>query len=251
LDDAPQHGRHLDAGIDIAANRSYDWLCMSNDDATLKRKALAVHRRLLQIYGEPARGDGDPIAALVSTILSQNTNDVLRDRAYRRLRDRFPTWEQVRDAPAADIAEAIRVAGLSQQKSVRIKQALQRITEERGEFSLEFLREMPVAEAKEWLTRLKGVGPKTAAIVLLFALDMPAFPVDTHVHRLSRRIGLIGEKVSREKAHDELEHLLPAAIYYPLHMNLIRHGREVCSARAPKCEACVVNDLCDYYAGGL
>ncbi|MFQ5596135.1 MAG: endonuclease III domain-containing protein [Anaerolineae bacterium] len=220
---------------------------MSNDDATLKRKALEVHQRLLQAYGEPTRRDGDPIAALVSTILSQNTNDGLRDRAYRRLRDRFPTWEQVRDAPAADIAEAIHVAGLSQQKSVRIKQALQRITEERGEFSLDFLREMPVAEAKQWLTRMKGIGPKTAAIVLLFALDMPAFPVDTHVHRLSRRIGLIDEKVSREKAHDELEQILPAAIYYPFHMNLIRHGREVCSARAPKCEVCVVNDLCGYY----
>jgi endonuclease-3 len=220
---------------------------MSNSDTSLKHRALEVHKRLLQVYGEPRRGERNPIAALVSTILSQNTNDVLRDRAYRRLRDRFPTWEQVRDAPADEIAEVIRVAGLSRQKSVRIKRALQRIAEERGELSLGFLQEMAVEEAKQWLTSIKGIGPKTAAIVLLFALGMPAFPVDTHVHRLSRRIGLIGKTTSREKAHDDLESMLPEKLYYPFHINLIRHGREICTARVPKCEICVVNDLCDYY----
>ncbi|RME45386.1 MAG: endonuclease III [Chloroflexi bacterium] len=221
---------------------------MPEDKKSLRAKALEVHRRLLQAYGEPQPRDRDPVDTLVSAIISQNTNDELRDRAYRRLRDRFPTWEQVRDAPAHAIAEAIRVAGLSRQKAPRIKQALQRITEERGELSLDFLREMPVAEARQWLTSLDGVGPKTAAIVLLFALGMPAFPVDTHVHRVSRRIGLIGNNTSREKAHDDLESLLPEALYYPFHINLIRHGREVCSARNPKCEICVVNDLCEYYS---
>lgn len=220
---------------------------MSND-ITLKTKALEIHERLLDVYDEPANRDRDPVNTMVSAIISQNTNDTLRDRAWRRLRERFPTWEDVRDAPVQDIVEAIKVAGLSKQKSARIKGALQRITEEQGEISLDFLQKMTVDEAKEWLTAIKGIGPKTAAIILLFALDMPAFPVDTHVHRVSRRLGLIGEKTSREKAHDELEDILPQEIYYPFHVNLIRHGREVCVARGPKCEICAVNNLCDYYA---
>ncbi|MFQ5855770.1 MAG: endonuclease III domain-containing protein [Anaerolineae bacterium] len=221
---------------------------MTGTDGKLQMRVLEVHKRLLHAYGEPDRRGRDPVSVLVSTILSQNTNDTLRDRAFRRLRDRFPTWEQVRDAPADAIAQAIRVSGLGQQKSARIKQALQRITEERGELSLGFLQEMRVEEAKQWLTSINGVGPKTAAIVLLFALDMPAFPVDTHVHRVSRRVGLIGEKTSRERAHDELENILPEQLYYTFHLNLIRHGREICVARNPKCEICVVNDLCAYYA---
>ena len=220
---------------------------MSND-ITLKTKALEIHERLLDVYDEPANRDRDPVNTMVSAIISQNTNDTLRDRAWRRLRERFPTWEDVRDAPVQDIVEAIKVAGLSKQKSARIKGALQRITEEQGEISLDFLQKMTVDEAKEWLTAIKGIGPKTAAIILLFALDMPAFPVDTHVHRVSRRLGLIGEKTSREKAHDELEDILPQEIYYPFHVNLIRHGREVCVARGPKCEICAVNNLCDYNA---
>ncbi len=221
---------------------------MPEYEKDLRAKALEIHERLLQAYGKPQQRERDPVDTLVSAIISQNTTDELRDRAYRRLRDRFPTWEQVRDAPAHDIADAIRVAGLSRQKAPRIKQALQRITQERGELSLDFLREMSVAEARQWLTAIDGVGPKTAAIVLLFALKMPAFPVDTHVHRVGRRIGLIGNNTSREKAHDALESILPEALYYPFHINLIRHGREVCNARNPKCEICVVNDLCDYYA---
>ncbi len=204
----------------------------------LKTKALAVHERLLDLYDEPGRTERDPVEILISAIISQNTNDTLRDRAFDRLRERFPTWEQVRDAPAAEIAEAIQIAGLGQQKAPRIKQALQRI----------FLRDMGMEEARRWLTSINGVGPKTAAIVLLFSLGMPAFPVDTHVHRVSRRIGLIGEKTSREQAHDDLEQILPEELYYSFHINLIRHGREVCPARNPKCEICVVNDLCDYYA---
>lgn len=221
---------------------------MTQDKSTLQTKVLEIHERLLEVYGEPHRQHRDPVSQLVSTILSQNTNDGLRDRAFTRLRQRFPTWEQVRDASAEEIADAIQVAGLSRQKAMRIKQALQRITEEQGALNLDFLREMGVDEAKRWLTSIKGVGPKTAAIVLLFALDMPAFPVDTHVHRVSRRLGLIGDKTTREKAHDELECLLPEHIYYPFHINLIRHGREVCLARNPRCEVCMLKDVCDYYA---
>ncbi|MFQ6057736.1 MAG: endonuclease III domain-containing protein [Anaerolineae bacterium] len=188
---------------------------------------------------------------MVSTILSQNTNDALRDRAFGRLRGRFPTWEQVREAPVGEIAEAIQVAGLGQQKAARIKRALQRITEERDELSLDFLREMEVEEAKQWLTSIKGIGPKTAAITLLFALDMPAFPVDTHVHRVTKRLGVIPPNASREKAHEILEALMPPETYYAFHLNLIRHGRQVCKAPTPRCEICVLKDLCNYSSVSL
>jgi endonuclease-3 len=214
----------------------------------LKAKAQALHERLIEVYGDPEwRSHLDPISEVVSTIISQNTSDVNRDRAYDRLLDRFETWEAVRDAPAAAIADAIRPAGLSQQKSPRIKAALQFITRERGELSLDFLKDMPVDAAKAWLTQIKGIGPKTAAIILLFALDMPAFPVDTHIHRVTQRLGLIGPKVSAEKAHDLLEDLLPAETYYPFHLNVIHHGREICHARNPRCEICPLQNMCDYY----
>jgi endonuclease-3 len=218
------------------------------DDADLRAKTLEIRDRLAEVYGRPENRDRDPVEVLVSAILSQNTNDTLRDRAFTKLRDRLPTWEDVRDAPVDEIADAIRVCGLSQQKSARIKGALQRITEEQGEIRLDFLAEMDVAEAKQWLTSIHGVGPKTAAIVLLFGLDLPAFPVDTHVHRVTSRLGLIGPKTSREKAHDVLESLVPEDDYYSFHIDLIRHGREVCVARGPRCEICVLTDLCDYYA---
>ena len=214
----------------------------------LKAKTLAVHERLLEIYGYPDwRSTLDPVSEVVSTILSQNTSDVNRDRAYDRLRARFPTWEMVRDAPALAIEEAIRPAGLARLKAPRIKEALHFITRQRGELNLDFLKEMPVEEAKAWLTQINGIGPKTAAIVLLFSLDMPAFPVDTHVHRVSQRIGLIGPKVTAEQAHAILEDLLPPDLYLPFHLNVIHHGREICHARAPRCEICPLQAMCDYY----
>lgn len=214
----------------------------------LRRKVLDVHRRLLEAYGEPRPHPSDPIGTLVSTILSQNTNDRLRDQALRRLRERFGTWEEVREAPVGEIAQAVQISGLGGQKARRIKAALERITEERGTLSLDFLREMPVEEARAWLTSFDGVGPKTAAIVLLFALGMPAFPVDTHIHRVSKRLGLIPSNASREKAHTILEALLPPDTYYPFHLNVIRHGREVCGARKPQCGRCFLRDLCAWYA---
>jgi endonuclease-3 len=214
----------------------------------LEEKALEVHRRLIQVFGEQHhKRHLDPISQLVSTIISQNTNDVLRDKAFASLRHRVPTWEQARDAPLEELTTAIQIAGLSQQKGPRIQQALRRISTERGELSLDFLREMSVEEAKQWLTASKGVGPKTAAIVLLFALDMPAFPVDTHIHRVTRRLGLISNRASREKAHDLLEALLPPETYCAFHLNVIQHGRDVCQARRPRCGLCVLRELCDYY----
>jgi endonuclease-3 len=213
-------------------------------------KTDEVHTRLLQAYGEPTwRPHLDPVSELVSTILSQNTNDVNRDVAFDQLRARLPTWEQVRDAEVDEVIEAIRPAGLANQKGPRIQAALRFITEERGRLDLDFLADWPVEEAKTWLSSIKGVGPKTAAIVLLFSLGRPAFPVDTHIHRVTKRLGLIGPRVSREKAHDELERLVPAEDYYPFHLNVIRHGRQVCTSRKPHCQVCILRDLCDFYGG--
>jgi endonuclease-3 len=145
------------------------------------------------------------------------------------------------------VKEAIQVAGLANHKAPAIQRALRYITEQRGELSLDYLRELPVSDAKAWLTEIKGVGPKTAAIVLLFSLGRPAFPVDTHVHRVAGRLGLIGPKVNREQAHEILETLLPEELYYAFHLNVIRHGREVCGARNPRCESCPLQSLCRYY----
>jgi len=223
---------------------------------TESRKILHIHNLLLKEYGDhpwhprersAERSRQNPVATLVLTILSQNTNDVNRDRAFERLRERFPTWESVRDAELEELVEAIRPAGLAPTKGPRIQESLQRVTAERGEISLDFLAELPLEEARAWLLAIPGVGPKTAAIVLLFALGMPAFPVDTHVHRVTRRLGLIPEKTSREKAHVLLEQIVPPEIYYPFHLNLIEHGRAVCHARGPECARCVLRDQCAYF----
>lgn len=219
---------------------------------SLADKALIIHELLLQEYGpHPWQPGRDPLATLVGTILSQNTNDLNRDRAFERMRERFPTWEAVREADPAELVEAIRPAGLANQKGPRIQNALRTITEQQGELRLDFLMDMEIEEARKWLTSLKGVGPKTAAIVLCFALGKPAFPVDTHVHRLTRRLGLIGPKTTREQAHTLLEELLPVDIYYPFHINLIAHGRQVCLSQRPRCEVCVLQQHCDYFAAQL
>jgi endonuclease-3 len=211
-------------------------------------KATKVHQKLLEFYGEPTwRNPLPPLDELVSTILSQNTNDVNRDRAFDSLRERFPTWEEVRDAPEAEVIETIRVAGLANQKGPRIQNVLHGITEERGSLDLSFLEDYATDEAMDWLMKFKGVGPKTAAIVLQFSLDKPAFPVDTHVHRVSGRLGLRPEKMSANKAHDHLANQFPPETYYAAHLNIIRLGREICTARKPKCERCPLTDLCDYY----
>lgn len=214
----------------------------------LKARALAVHQRLIDHYGYPTwRNPLPPLDELVSTILSQNTNDGNRDRAFDALRARFPTWEAVRDADPQEVMQAIRPAGLANQKGPRIQAVLRAISAERGALDLEFLRALQPDEARRWLLRFKGVGPKTASIVLLFSLGMPAFPVDTHVYRVTGRLGLRPAKMNAEKAHRYLEALLPPDTYYPAHLNLIRLGREICQARNPRCPDCPLHDLCDYY----
>jgi endonuclease-3 len=217
-------------------------------EGELQWKAEQIRQRLVAAYGQPGGvSDLDPVSQLVSTILSQNANDANRDVAFQRLRERFPTWEGVLEADTDAVVDAIRPAGLANQKAPAIQAALRSIVEERGELELDFLRDWPVGEAKAWLSSLHGVGPKTAAIVLLFALGRPAFPVDTHVHRVSGRLGLIGPRVTREKAHDLLEDLVPPEHYYSFHLNMIYHGRQICQARRPRCEACTLTDLCDFY----
>jgi endonuclease III len=213
----------------------------------LAKRALKIHERLLEFYGEPIwRSPLPAIDELVSTILSQNTNDLNRDRGFNALRATFGTWEEVRDAQTAGVVDAIRPAGLANQKGPRIQQVLRSITEERGRLDLAFLEELTVDEAKTWLMRFKGVGPKTAAIVLCFSLGKPAFPVDTHIYRVTGRIGLRPEKMTVEQAHPHLESLFPPETYYAAHLNIIRLGREICQARRPRCEVCPIIKLCDY-----
>ena len=213
-----------------------------------KTKALEVHHRLLEFYGCPEwRNPLPPLDELVSTILSQNTNDINRDRAFASLRSRFPTWEEVRDADGDEVIDAIRTAGLANQKGPRIQSILQQISQETGALDLDFLRSMDDEQAREWLLKFRGVGPKTAAIVLLFSLDKPAFPVDTHIYRVSGRLGIRPPKMNADRAHNHLGDLFPEDVYYAAHLNIIRLGREVCHARRPNCPDCPLKDLCSYY----
>ncbi len=213
----------------------------------LKKRAIKIHETLLKAFGDPIwRNPLPAIDELVSTILSQNTNDINRDRAFNALRAKFPTWEQVRDAQAADVIAAIKTAGLANQKGPRIQQVLRSITEERGSLNLDFLADLPTEQARAWLMKFNGVGPKTAAIVLCFSLNKPAFPVDTHIYRVSGRIGLRPDKMTVEQAHPHLESIFPPETYYAAHLNIIRLGREICQARKPNCPKCPVIKLCDY-----
>jgi endonuclease III len=213
----------------------------------LAKRALKIHERLLEFYGEPIwRNPLPAIDELVSTILSQNTSDINRDRGFNALRAKFATWEKVRDAHPQTVIDAIRPAGLANQKGPRIQAVLHSITEERGNLDLSFLGDLPVEEARSWLTRFNGVGPKTAAIVLCFSLGKAAFPVDTHVYRVTGRIGLRPERMNVEQAHPYLESLFPPETYYAAHLNIIRLGREICTARRPYCERCPIIKLCDF-----
>ena len=217
-------------------------------DEALKIKAAEVFRRLLALYGRPDWRQPLPaLDELICTILSQNTNDRNRDVAFQALRTRLPSWEQVRDAPAQDVVEAIRPAGLANQKGPRIQAVLRQITAERGALDLGFLADIPQGEALAWLLKFKGVGPKTAAIVLQFSLGRPAFPVDTHIQRVSGRLGLRPLKMTVEQSHRFLARLFPPQDYGPAHLNLILLGRQVCHARRPDCPHCPLTDLCRYY----
>jgi endonuclease-3 len=195
--------------------------------------------RLGTLYGEPVHTPhGDAVAELVLTVLSQNTADTNSGRAFTRLLRAYPSWGAIAEAPLEDVVAAIQAGGLAQQKAPRIQAILRAVAERSPGWDLGFLRELPPGDARAWLRSLPGVGPKTAACVLLFALGLPAMPVDTHVERVAKRLGLIPEKLSAEQAHDALEALVDPTDYYRFHMLLIKHGRRTCLARRPACGRC-------------
>lgn len=196
-------------------------------------------------YGRaPARPSGDPMVELVLTLLSQHTSDHNSGRAFHRLIERFHSWEAVIAAPTADVEDAIRPGGLAPTKAPRLQELLRAVRERAPDFDLNVLSQLPLAEAKQWLRALPGVGPKTAACVLLFALGRPALPVDTHVDRVSRRLGLVPPKARVDHAHDILEPQLQQDEVYAFHVDLIQHGRRTCAARAPQCATCPLLDRC-------
>ena len=207
--------------------------------------ARQVNQLLLEFYGQPEwRTPLPAVDELVSTILSQNTNDINRDRAFNALRKRFPDWDDLCNAKPEDVISTIRPAGLSNQKGPRIQQVLKQILAERGNLDLGFLKDRTVEGSRAWLTRFKGVGPKTAAIVLLFSLGMPAFPVDTHIYRVTARIGLRPKGMNVETAHSYLEKIFPPDSYFAAHLNIIRLGREICTARRAECSRCPLQKVC-------
>lgn len=213
-------------------------------------KLRAVYERLKETYGErelkPRR---EPMRELVSTMLSHRTNHADEELAYRRMLERFETWEGVRDAPVDELTEAIASSRYPGSKAPNIQKTLMRIFDERGEANIDFLVDLSAEEGVAWLISLPGVGVKTASLVLLFCFKKPVFPVDTHVHRISTRVGLI-DKVSADKAHKVLLERLPEdpGVLYTLHINMLRHGQRVCTFNRPKCERCPLIELCDWYA---
>ncbi len=222
---------------------------MAAEEFERRRAKVAPLAAILgESYGHPVwRAGVDPMDELVSCILSQSTTDTNRDRAFDALKARWPDWRGVVDAPTEEVIAAIRVAGLGNQKGPRIQALLRDIHEHQGAFNIDFLAQLPLEEARAWLTSLRGVGPKTAAIVLCFAFGRPSLPVDTHVHRVGKRLGLIPEKMSAERAHPLMEALVPAEQHYSFHIQLILHGREICHARRPDCANCPLRAHCDWY----
>lgn len=220
------------------------------EDGGIDAKVARIYETLVATYGIPVwEPNGDALGELISTILSQHTSDVNSERAYRQLRATFPTWEQARDAPVNEVVEAIRSGGLAQQKARRIQQILRILTErlENAPLTLDALNTMSLDDALVWLRGLPGVGPKTAACVLLFALGKPAFPVDTHVFRVTGRIGLLGSHETAERAHETLRELIPPAWRHTMHIDLIQHGRQICYARNPACFRCPISSECRYF----
>lgn len=215
----------------------------------IEAKIARIAALLEQAYGPKRlrRRWDNPLDELILTVLSQNTSDANSGGAYRALRRVFPTWEQVRRAREEAIADAIRSGGLANLKAARIKGILEAIWREQGHFDLSFLRDLRVDEVKAYLRRFDGIGAKTVACVMLFALGKPAFPVDTHIFRVTRRLGLFDGKTTPEKVQEQLEGLVPPRDQYALHVNLIEHGRRTCRAQQPRCPTCVLRRHCQYY----
>lgn len=223
---------------------------MAEEERGLESKARKIYELLVEEYGEPEWNPSrSGFEQLIQTILSANTNDRNSGRAFERLKTRFAgDWDAVRTAPLEEIKEVIRIAGMYNQKAPHIVETLEILHREKGRYSLDHVREMAPAAAQTYLQRFPGVGHKTASIVLLFAYGMAAFPVDTHVQRVTQRLGMSGRRAAAEKIKGVWEKALPEETYFCLHVNLIRHGRSVCSARTPRCGVCVLNGDCDYNA---
>ena len=221
----------------------------SPDVAELSAKALEVTRRLTELYGELPFSSKDPMSMLVEIILSHRTRDEQTDAAYDNLLKRFGSWEAVRDAPTSEVERAIDNVNWPDVKAPRLQAILRQITAERGGLNLDFLCDLPVEESAAWLNRFEGVGPKTTAAVLLFSCRLAILPVDTHVWRVSMRLGLIGKKVTADAAHTLLQALLPhdSRTIYNFHKALLRHGQRICVYDRPRCEKYVLTDVCDYY----
>jgi endonuclease-3 len=215
--------------------------------AEKKRLVKFITQNLEATYGIPSNSHCDnPLDELIGTILSQSTSNINSHRAFESLKKRFPDWDSVRRARPASIATAIQSGGLANVKSVVIKNVLNEILERRGNLNLSFLKTAPIDEARSFLTSLKGVGPKTAACVLLFSCQRPLFPMDTHIFRITRRLGLLPEKINDQQAHELMETLIPPGKHYSLHVNLIAHGRKICHPQRPKCEQCSLIEQCDF-----
>ncbi|MBI1730562.1 endonuclease III [Candidatus Acetothermia bacterium] len=209
-----------------------------------KERLLKISNKLEKKYGKiPWKSHGDPLDLLILTILSQNTNDVNRDRAYEALNRKYSSYQQIIDAPLSELADTIRVGGLNQQKAKRIQQVLKDIRREQGKFSLDYLKKLSRDDALVELLKHNGVGKKTAGIVLTFSLNKPYFPVDTHITRITQRLGLVKKN---QDPHDVMNELVPEKLTYQLHMHLITHGRETCKARKPLCDRCVIREFCPF-----
>ncbi len=221
----------------------------TTDVTSLSAKALEVTRRLTDLYGELPFSSKDPMGMLVDILLSHRTRDEQTAAAWENLLKRFGSWEAMRDAPTSEVQDTIANVNFPEVKAPRLQKIMREITEERGSLNLDFLCELPLAEAVAWLNRFDGVGPKTTACVLLFSCRMPILPVDVHVHRVSGRLGLIGKKVTAEAAHTLLQALLPqdSRSIYNFHKALLRHGQRICVFEHPRCNKCALTDLCDYY----
>jgi len=213
-----------------------------------KAKIKRISALLEREYGIPKRErNADLLDVLVQTILSQNTNDRNRDRAYRRLKSKFPRWRDILNGKREVVVEALRPGGLARQKAKRIVDILQWLRKREGKVSLTFLKRMGEEEIKETLGGLKGIGPKTVHCLLLFGLGREAFPVDTHILRVGKRLGFIPQEIDAERAHSWMGPLVPEGKALSLHVNLIRHGRSVCKPKNPRCTNCFLKEECLYY----
>lgn len=215
-------------------------------DENVHERVRRIAHLLEEMYGDPPVRRDDPLDALVATVLSQNTSDANSHRAFANLKARFASWGDVRRASVEEVAEAIRCGGLAHIKAARIKRMLDRIQADDGRESLEFLANWDTDRAKRYLASLEGVGPKTIACVLLFGYGRPVFPVDTHVLRIAKRLGLVGQRVGADTAHDMMARMVPPGLAYALHVNLITHGRRRCRPQYPRCEGCLLAPDCTF-----